>query len=99
MGTDLVAFPQHDKPDNCTFEVADAEDEWKPRDKFDFIFMRYISFFANHGRIFDSMYENLKPGGWVEIQEWIVHIESSNGWGDKKTKLQTWNRLFIRGKY
>ncbi len=81
IGTDLSPIQPEWAPPNCKFYVDDVESDWvfKPNEAFDFIHGRSMC-----GSIFDfdalygKCYKHLKPGGWVELQEfeaWIWQID------------------------
>ncbi|KAK4657520.1 hypothetical protein QC762_214000 [Podospora pseudocomata] len=71
-------------PSNCTFQSnIDAQDgpwTFAPDTKFDFVHFRMIlSCFTQPTQVFRSVYENLAPGGYVEIQDLCVEIHSPDG--------------------
>lgn len=43
------------------------------------------------------MYDNLVPGGWIEIHEWMIDFQSANGSLDG-TALRRWNSLVEDGE-
>lgn len=97
LGTDLSPIQPEYVPPNCRFEVDDAEDEWVFHHPFDFVHARYMSgSFSDFPAIFATCYENLRPGGWVEFQDYFVKLravdESLRG-----TALEHWNDLVIEG--
>lgn len=69
-GVDLSPVQSDVKPSNCTFAVADIEQEWSYGHRFDYIHGRFLSMgIRDWAKIFKQSFENLKPGGWVEYQE------------------------------
>ncbi|KAK0708882.1 S-adenosyl-L-methionine-dependent methyltransferase [Apiosordaria backusii] len=71
-------------PSNCTFQSnIDAQDapwSFAPDIKFDFIHFRMIlSCFTNPTQVFQSVFDNLSPGGYIEIQDLCVEIHSPDG--------------------
>jgi hypothetical protein len=73
IGTDLSPIQPTTVPPNCMFYVDDVESEWTfgPDEAFDFIHGRAIGgSIANFEILYRRIYDNLKPGGWVEIQEY-----------------------------
>jgi SAM-dependent methyltransferase len=73
IGTDLSPIQPDIVPPTCTFYVDDVESEWtfRPEEAFDFIHGRAIGgSIADFGTLYRRIYDNLKPGGWVEIQEY-----------------------------
>jgi SAM-dependent methyltransferase len=73
IGTDLSPIQPNVVPPNCIFYVDDVESEWtfSPDEAFDFIHGRAISgSIADFDMLYRRIYDNLKPGGWVEIQDY-----------------------------
>lgn len=73
IGTDLSPIQPGWVPPNCKFYVDDAEDEWtySTDEHFDFIHGRGLcGGIADWPRFYGQVYQNLKPGGWLEIQEY-----------------------------
>ncbi|KAK0672393.1 S-adenosyl-L-methionine-dependent methyltransferase [Cercophora samala] len=71
-------------PSNCTFQSSiDAQDgpwSFAPDVKFDFVHFRMIlSCFTRPIQVFQSVYDNLSPGGYIEIQDLCVEIHSQDG--------------------
>jgi SAM-dependent methyltransferase len=80
-GTDLSPIQPTAVPPNCQFYVDDFESEWTfgPEEKFDFIHGRAIrGCVRDYSLLFSRIYSNLKPGGWVEIQEYESFIACEN---------------------
>ena len=63
-------------PPNCSWLVDNAEQEWIYDVKFDYIHSRMLLLgIHDWDKYFQQAYENLKPGGWAEIQEPIFPTE------------------------
>lgn len=98
LGTDLNPVPDPPFiPHNCHFLVADADEEWKFGSPFDLIHVRSLGEPANKRRLFKSIYDNLAPGGWVEFQEWLLHVQSSDK-SVEGTAFQKWNVFLTEGR-
>jgi SAM-dependent methyltransferase len=72
IGTDLSPIQPNSVPPNCKFYVDDFESEWTfgPDEKFDYIHGRALGgCIANYALLYQRIYDNLNPGGWVEMQE------------------------------
>jgi len=72
IGTDLSPIQPTIVPPNCHFYVDDFESEWTfgPDERFDFVHGRAIGgSTANFDLLYQRIYDNLNPGGWVEMQE------------------------------
>ncbi|KAL4816687.1 S-adenosyl-L-methionine-dependent methyltransferase [Aspergillus spinulosporus] len=67
-------------PPNVIFEVDDVESEWPPRAPFDFIHSRYMcGSIEDWPRLAQQAYNQLKPGGWIEFQEFHLVNYSEDG--------------------
>lgn len=97
LGTDLSPIQPEYVPPNCRFEVDDAEDEWVFGAPFDLIHARFMcGSFSNFPAIFESCYENLNPGGWVEFQDYYVKLQAMDD-SLAGTALERWNDLVLEG--
>ncbi|KAK1986409.1 methyltransferase domain-containing protein [Colletotrichum cereale] len=57
-------------PPNVNFEVDDLEEEWLYSQPFDYIHSRFMTASVNDWKVYlQKCYDNLVPGGWVELQE------------------------------
>lgn len=79
-GIDIADVFEHRAPINCFWEVDDAELEWeRPANRYDLIHLRNMDgAFRSWGFIYESAYRSLKPGGWIEIMDFVDH-QGSNG--------------------
>ena len=60
-------------PPNCHFEIDDAEDEWAFSYKFEYIHGRTLAWcFKSHVTVFQSAFNALRPGGWLEVQDIVI---------------------------
>jgi SAM-dependent methyltransferase len=81
IGTDLSPIQPTSVPPNVKFYVDDVEGEWTygPDEKFDFVHGRALGgSIANFGQLYRRIYDNLKPGGWVEVQEYETEFFSND---------------------
>lgn len=87
-------------PDNCSFDVASAEGYWDflEGDKAGFVFLRYLGWLADWRTIFTSMYDNLEPGGWMEVHEWVLDVECADG-SLEGSALAHWNSYIHQGRW
>ncbi|KAK2880137.1 hypothetical protein FQN49_000551 [Arthroderma sp. PD_2] len=68
--TDLSAIQPSWIPPNVQFRIDDAEQNWDFRDKFDYIHARSMGgSIGDWERLLRQAYENLNPGGWIEITD------------------------------
>ena len=80
-GTDLSPIQPSWVPPNLRFMVDDAESQWlySPGRPFDFIHARDLGgAIADWPRLMRQSYEHLRPGGWIELQEFEVMLRSDD---------------------
>ncbi|KAK0390145.1 hypothetical protein NLU13_3718 [Sarocladium strictum] len=69
-GLDLSPIQPQFVPPNVQFFVDDVELDWANPQPYDYIHCRYMAgSIKDWPRLLLQMYDNLKPGGWVEFQE------------------------------
>ncbi|VTT74840.1 unnamed protein product [Fusarium fujikuroi] len=67
-------------PPNVNFVIDDIEDDWTFSQPFDYIHSRVMtSCIADWGDYLKKCFNNLVPGGYLEIQEVDVNIKSDDG--------------------
>ncbi|KAI0125451.1 S-adenosyl-L-methionine-dependent methyltransferase [Xylariales sp. AK1849] len=77
IGSDLslIQPPEENVPSNCSFERDDIEDEWVFDRTFDYVHLRaMLTCFGDHTGVLKKIYDNLRPGGWVEYHEYLPDI-------------------------
>ncbi|KAI1138507.1 S-adenosyl-L-methionine-dependent methyltransferase [Hypoxylon sp. FL0543] len=101
IGTDLSPiqpqFLPSSVPENCRFEIDDAEDEWTFGESFDYIHGRALmSCFNDPAAVVRQASDNLAPGGILEFQDAQFPM---NYIGDRPTgsALYRWNNLMVEG--
>lgn len=69
-----------DKPDNCTFLRADAEEEeWRFDVLFDYVHLRMmVSCFDKPQQIISTIFRNMASGGWIECQDIDMEVHSND---------------------
>jgi len=80
-GIDLSPIQPDWVPMNCRFHVDDYDDEWTyhESEKFDYIHGRALCGTSKDWpRLYQRIKDNLKPGGWAEIQEYDAWIFSDD---------------------
>jgi len=98
LGTDFSPIEPEYVPPNCRFEIDDMDDDWVYSHPFDYIHGRYIVGFLNDIRkLIRNIYDNLVPGGYVEIMETLMLMEAIDD-SLEGTVLQKWNGLMVGGK-
>lgn len=74
-------------PPNVIFEIDDYETDWSYSSGFDFIHSRELmGFIGDHDRFMAQAYENLNPGGWLEMQTTDPTLFSVDG-GMERAKI------------
>ncbi|ELR10711.1 hypothetical protein GMDG_04969 [Pseudogymnoascus destructans 20631-21] len=80
-GNDLSPIQPTWVPANCKFVVDDIENEWiyQPGQEFDFIHGRGLcGSIRDWDRLYRQIYQHLKPGGWLEMQEYEAWVKSDD---------------------
>ncbi|KAK8134662.1 hypothetical protein PG984_006674 [Apiospora sp. TS-2023a] len=97
IGTDLSPIQPEYVPVNCTFYIDDATKDWSFHQRFDYIHVRMLTFGINNWDNFiDQAYQYLQPGGFLELQEWNVPLESPDGSLKEHHALHRWTKLMDR---
>ena len=94
-GTDLSPIQPNWVPSNCKFYVDDAESEWafSPAVQFDLIHGRSLcGGIADWPKFYSQAYKNLKPGGWLEMQEHEAWLRSDDDTINNAKWTSEWNR-------
>ncbi|CAJ2510551.1 Uu.00g095200.m01.CDS01 [Anthostomella pinea] len=95
-GTDLSPIQPH-LPENCTFEIDDAEDEWTFSAPFDFIHGRALmSCFNDPAFVVQQAVAHLAPGGFLEFQDALFPMNWI-GEPPRQSALYRWNELMMAG--
>ena len=72
LGTDLSPVQPTFVPPNCSFEIDDVESDWTFNHPFDFVHLRFLNIgMRDWSKFFRQAFQHLKPGGWLEIQEFV----------------------------
>jgi SAM-dependent methyltransferase len=80
VGNDLSPIQPTWCPPNVRFLVDDVELDWAEPQPYDLIHCRYMAgSIKDWPRLIRQMYENLKPGGWLELQESANTMYSQDG--------------------
>ncbi|OHF02013.1 hypothetical protein CORC01_02592 [Colletotrichum orchidophilum] len=80
VGNDLSPIQPQWVPPNVKFIIDDVELDWAEPEQYDYIHCRYMAgSIKDWPRLVHQIYENLKPGGWVEFQESANTLYSEDG--------------------
>ncbi|KAK4121743.1 S-adenosyl-L-methionine-dependent methyltransferase [Parathielavia appendiculata] len=78
-GVDLSPIQPLWIPPNVEFIVDDIEDEWVHANDYDFAHFRFVNtLLKDNVAVLTRVFQNLKPGGWVEIQDVLPHVASDD---------------------
>lgn len=96
LGNDLSPVQPSWVPPNVKFEVDDIEARWAYGHPFDFIFSRALTCAVNDWpRLIRQSYHNLKPGGWVEFQDYDLPFYSEDGSYSKESDTAKFMQLLV----
>lgn len=92
LGTDLSPIQPTWFPLNCRFEVDDVESEWLDSyGPFDFIHGRGMTgAIGDWPKLFRQAYDNLRPGGWLELQDHETVFTSDDGTHLQAVNFKLW---------
>ncbi|KAI6907503.1 hypothetical protein KC318_g4621 [Hortaea werneckii] len=91
-GTDLSPIQPDIVPRNVEFIVDDITSEWVYPQKFDFIHSRAITVgIKDWSALVEQVWKNLKPGGWIEFQEYHFPFTSDDDTLKLCPALDLWN--------
>lgn len=97
IGVDLSPIQTDLVPTNLHYQVDDLEDTWEFGDNFDFIYSRMMTAsFANWPRFFKQAYDNLNPGGWLELAD-ICPVTSDDGTLEDDMPMAKWVTQLLDG--
>lgn len=97
IGVDLSPIQPDFVAPNMTFQVDDLEEPWTFTVKFDFIYSRMMTAaIADWPRLFKQAYENLAPGGWLEVAD-ICPITSDDGTMTDEHSVKQWVDKLLEG--
>ncbi|KAI0108965.1 S-adenosyl-L-methionine-dependent methyltransferase [Nemania sp. FL0031] len=78
LGIDLSPIQEAWWPPNCKFLIDDVEDTWENGSDWDLVHLRnMIPILRDPINVLKNVYENLRPGAWVELQDvdGMVHCD------------------------
>ncbi|ESU18291.1 hypothetical protein FGSG_11331 [Fusarium graminearum PH-1] len=81
-------------PANVQFELDDIDEDWTYSEPFDFVHSRFMNFSVQNWKSYlTKIYENLTPGGYVELQDVDVIMGSDDGTLKPDTTMYKWCQL------
>ncbi|KAH7357171.1 S-adenosyl-L-methionine-dependent methyltransferase [Rhexocercosporidium sp. MPI-PUGE-AT-0058] len=98
VGVDLSPIQPSFIPPNLVFQVDDIEEEWTFANKFDFIYSRMMTgSMMDWPKFFSQSFENLNPGGWIEVVDICLPYESQDGTLKPDSAINYWIKTGIEG--
>ncbi|KAK4238780.1 S-adenosyl-L-methionine-dependent methyltransferase, partial [Achaetomium macrosporum] len=96
IGTDLSPIQPSWVPPNCKFELDNCELAWTyPDNTFDYIHIRgLVGCIQDWERLYRECLRCLKPGGWLEQQEFALPIAGNEGPLPDDCVWHDWGRIF-----
>jgi cyclopropane fatty-acyl-phospholipid synthase-like methyltransferase len=100
VGFDLSPIQPTWVPPNLLFEICDADEEWSyPVNNFDLVHTRFMNGFSlkSWPHFYQQAYSCLKPGGWVENQEFDLKLMSDDDTIPANSSFLQWTHLWNEG--
>ncbi|KAK6607564.1 methyltransferase domain-containing protein [Botrytis cinerea] len=100
LGIDLSPIQPMFTPPNAIFQVDDLEEEWTFDDNeaFDFIHARMMTgSLGDWDRFFDQAWNNLKPGGYIELLDILLPVSCADDTLKPDSALLKWSQLLLEG--
>jgi SAM-dependent methyltransferase len=98
IGIDLSPVQPSHVPPNLRFEIADADEPWTFTPRFDLVHSRVMQDFSikNWPAYLREAFHALKPGGWVEFQEFDYRCQTDDNTAPEKSQLKFWEDEWTR---
>ncbi|KAK1545492.1 hypothetical protein CPAR01_02994 [Colletotrichum paranaense] len=98
LGIDLSAPQQGFVPPNVRFEIDDIEEEWTYSEPFNYIHSRFMNAsIANWKEYLKKCYDNIAPGGYLELLENQVDPVSDDNTLPKDSSIHEYVNLIRSG--
>ena len=100
IGVDISPIQPKWVPTNCEFQIFDLEQSWTWGDNhFDLIHTRIMNGVALRSwpKFYEQAFQKLKPGGWVENQEFDLGVTSDDNTIPPDSHFQQWLSYFEEG--
>ena len=100
VATDLSPIQPISVPPNLEFQIADLEDGWDMDNRHDLVHTRNMNIsIKSWDEFYDKAYRTLRPGGWVENQEFDLAFKSDDDSVNNDGPNATWCRLINEGLF
>ena len=91
IATDLSPIQPKWVPPNLEFQIDDCESDWSFSKPFDFIHLRILGgSLADWPKLIDNVYNNLAPGGYIEIADWETYSRTDDDSLPDESALNKW---------
>ncbi|KAI9641781.1 hypothetical protein NHQ30_009639 [Ciborinia camelliae] len=100
LGIDLSPIQPIFVPPNALFQVDDLEEHWTfgEADAFGFIYARMMTgSIGDWDRFFEQAWDNLTPGGYIELLDIRLPAEAADGTLKPDSALLKWSQLLLEG--
>lgn len=99
MGVDLSPIQPTMVPPNLEFEIMDADEPWDFGQRFDLVHTRLMNGFSikSWPLFYEQAFNSLRPGGWVENQEFGVDFQCDDGSLAPDSAIIQWTNLWNEG--
>ena len=99
LGIDLSPIQPTAVPPNLRFEVMDADELWNFHDTFDLVHTSFMNGFSvkSWQHFYEQAFKYMKPGGWVENQEFDLAFTSDDGTMPQDGAVSRWQDLWNEG--
>jgi SAM-dependent methyltransferase len=97
IGTDLSPVQPTNVPPNCRFYVEDCDTDWSFDGPFDFIHGRMLVVaITNWTRLVKQAFANLRPGGWIELQDLSFPFRCDDGTAAPDSAVLHWSSCLLK---
>ncbi|KAH8898842.1 S-adenosyl-L-methionine-dependent methyltransferase [Thozetella sp. PMI_491] len=89
LGVDLSPIQPLWVPPNVKFIIDDVEDDWMHGKDWDLVHLRCLNpWLKDQAKVLASAFDNMRPGGWIEVQEFDGRVHSDDGTVTPDTALK-----------
>ena len=99
MGIDLSPIQPTLVPPNLEFIIQDLEEPWDMPNRFDLVHTRLMNGFSvkSWPTFYQNAFSSMKPGGWVENQEFDLVFASDDNTLPADSAVRRWQDLWNEG--
>lgn len=96
IGFDLSPIQPTHVPPNLEFQIADADEHWTFTRQFDLVHTRLMNGFSvrSWDHFYAQAFNCMKPGGWVENQEFDLDFRSDDNTQSPEGAVNRWQTLW-----